>query len=206
MADKAVGIRLPASRRITFALFAAAAVCALATACSASATPPSPSEAQSVTVGSIAPSFHTTDPLGGTVSVGRGEGRPVLLAFVNATASAAGWAASRAAGTLCASMATQYSARGLLVVMVDIDGPSSTSTDSTLINLAYDWHLGAVRIADIADAKRIATQYGITSTPTLVLISGTDHVLKLWTGEVPPAEAALAVQAALPASTPSPGA
>lgn len=73
------------------------------------------------------------------------------------------------------SLQTQYGHKGLDTRIVDESGASR----DTLINTYYDWHLGDVRLT--ADpARALARQYGVTSTPTAVLLDAAGTTIKRW--------------------------
>jgi hypothetical protein len=180
---------------------------ALSAGCSAGpGTSASAAVAAPVKVGEHAPALQAGNLFGGSVTVGAPQDRLVLLAFVDTTQGTTAWQASRAAGTICVSMATQYSAKGLHVDLVDVSHlySGANATDADLINLHYDWNLGAANLVDAADSPRIAAQYGVTSAPTVLLIGSDRTVLDVWTATLLPATVALAVQKALPSSSDGP--
>ena len=145
-------------------------------------------------VGAVAPHLQLADSSaqGGSVSLPE-PGAVTLVSFL-ATQPDSVSTPSRSQAVEMVSLATQYSAKGLHVVIVD--DSSTAASASALENTGYDWQLGTVPL--LADPDHAAAyRYGMASAPATLLIGRDGRVLDRWPGYMLTAQAAQAVTAAL---------
>jgi len=132
-----------------------------------------------------APAFTRVQTRGGTFSLSGQHGHPVLLSFLNTQAeSTRATDPSRAEIVLLKSMNTQnhrYGLRTVIVDAADAAGAAPPSRDA-LINFTFDWALDR-SIAVIGDADgSVERAYGVTRTPTTVLIDKRGIIRRRWNG------------------------
>lgn len=148
----------------------------------------------SLAVGALAPRVQLADSgvRGGSVSLPE-SGEVTLVSFL-ATQPDTANSPSRSQAVVLVSLASQYSAKGLRVVIVDESSISVSA--SALENTGYDWRLGAVQL--LADPGHVAAlRYGVSSAPASLLIGRNGRVLERWPGYVLTAVAAQPISAAL---------
>jgi hypothetical protein len=124
------------------------------------------------------------------------RGRPsqaVLLAFLQTVPDTAD-SPSRRQVTFLLSMNHQYSACGLKVVIVDSSAlvPPQQPTRDTLINASYDWQLDIPLLED--DGNRVASSWGVTQVPTLMLLTPDGTLAQRWQGLTGPAILARSIE------------
>ncbi|MBC9719440.1 hypothetical protein H9Y04_43735 [Streptomyces sp. TRM66268-LWL] len=154
-----------------------------------------PERRSQLAVGAKAPEVQADDVLGAAVeSDGRG---PVLVAFLRPTtgATSAQQAAARSSAVVAQSMATQYAARGLRVVIVDAAGTEADRDE--LVNLAYDWHLDGVQLLGPEAGGKTAASFGVSATPVTYLIGPDGIVDQRWAGTLSAQAVGPAVQHAV---------
>ncbi|MET7648258.1 hypothetical protein ABZS83_32485 [Streptomyces sp. NPDC005426] len=156
-----------------------------------------PERAAPVAVSAKAPQLRGEDVDGRDAESG---GRPVLLAFLRPTADNGSkeLAAARSSAVVAQSMATQYGANGLRVVIADTAGTKADA--DALINLAYDWHLDGVQLLTAEAAGEATAQYGVATTPTTYLIGPDGTVLQRWDSTLSAQAVGPAVQHAIEGS------
>jgi hypothetical protein len=104
--------------------------------------------------------------------------------------------ASRRQAVGLVSMATQFTADGLRVAIVDDTPGSGQPNRNALINTSYDWRLGAVALLD-DPGHRLARSYAVTGTPTTVLLDGSGRLVARWDGQTLTATLSSAITRAL---------
>ena len=90
------------------------------------------------------------------------------------------------------SLLTQYESKGLTAEIVDESGGDARSLTDTY----YDWQLGGVHLAADPD-RTLAERYGVTSTPTTLLLDRSGTVVARWNTYSPTAQTAAAVSTAV---------
>ena len=147
----------------------------------------------SVPVGSVAPGVElaVAGASGAQLSLPV-QGEVTLVSFL-ATQPDSANSPSRSQAVELVSLASQYTAQGLRVAIVD-DSFTSAAV-SALANTRYDWQLGSLPL--LADPDHTtADRYGVASAPATLLIGRDGRVLDRWSGYVLTAVAAQAISAA----------
>lgn len=120
------------------------------------------------------------------------QGQVTLVSFL-ATQPDSANSPSRSQVVELVSLASQYTAQGLRVAIVDHS--STPAALSALANTRYDWQLGSLPL--LADPDHAtAYRYGVASAPATLLIGRDGRVLDRWSGYVLTAVAAQAISAA----------
>jgi peroxiredoxin len=146
----------------------------------------------------VAPDFTLAQVRGGSFHLRAHLAQPILLAFLQTLPDTAD-TPSRGEVVSVMSMATQYAPRGLTVAVIDASELANVRTsDGALLNASYDWNLNVPLLEDRAGA--VARLFGVSATPTLVLVGADGQIVQRWTGLVPPAELARGVMLAFPRS------
>ena len=102
--------------------------------------------------------------------------------------------ASRSQAVELVSLADQYAAKGVHVLIVD--NTALPVSLSVLENTVYDWQLGDVPL--LADPGHVASdRFGVPSSPTTLLIGRTGTVIARWNGYVLTAVVAQALTSAI---------
>lgn len=123
---------------------------------------------------------------------------PVVVSFLDPPE-----ASSRSQIVVLRSMATQYTATGLTVVVADATGKATTDS---LTNYSHDWNLGTagVKVAAPAAAASLTAAYQVTAAPDTVLLSAEGVIVQRWQGQIATAQdLALAIQRLLPSASPA---
>ena len=149
-----------------------------------------------IQVGASAPKLAWLRELLTDVSV-----KAVLLSLINTQADPSSGTsdASRAQLVSLKSAATQYTSKGLRVVLID-SSQIETGRSSSLAaaqNFALDWQLESVIFRVDPFEQSAARAFGVVELPTVFLIDKSGVVLERWSGRVPPSTLALAVQKTL---------
>jgi peroxiredoxin len=141
-----------------------------------------PARTSALDVGATAPEFSLHAARGGTYHLVQAGVKALVLAFVDTTVAArATQDPSRSQVVFLKSMETQYSKRGLRVLIIDATQPPATSSTDSLINFTYDWQLS--RIPVLADPHgATAEKYGVTGVPTTFLIRANRTIAQRWDG------------------------
>ena len=142
---------------------------------------------------------HENTPAAATVPISAGDvlGRaekPDAVRLVTFLATQPDTAAgqSRSQAVEIVSLLTQYESKGLTAEIVDESGGDARS----LTNTYYDWQLGGVHL--VADPDRtLAKRYGVTSTPTTLLLDRSGIVVARWNTYTPTAQTAAEVSTAV---------
>jgi hypothetical protein len=161
----------------------------LLSSCAQVAAPPGP------VPGDQAPDFALTQVGGGQVTLSAQRGQTVLLAFVDVRAPA-GEAHDPSRGQLVflKSMLRQYGPQGLTVLIVDAGTIAGrTAHDGPLVNASHDWQLAPIPL--LIDDGAVAQRFGVTTSPTSLLLNAQGAVQQRWDGYTTAAQLALAIEA-----------
>jgi len=145
--------------------------------------------------GASAPDLRLSLAQGGAFDLAQQRGHLLLLSFLQTQPDTVA-NTSRDQAVVLVSMSQQYNSRGVEVAIVDASAlvSGTPASASALVNVVYDWNLGAVQLLR-DDALMASRLYGIQKLPTTFLIDAAGVVRQRWDGFVSSSQAASAVQA-----------
>ena len=151
-------------------------------------------------IGEPAPAFELEAVRGGYYRLKDFRSQLVLLSFIETRpGQEQNQRSSRSQVVFLRSIRVQYSIDALAIMLVDA-APSTGDVSAgqlDLLNLTYDWDLDALPLL-VDPGAEVQRLYGVTQTPTTVLIDTNGRMLQRWNGYAPVAQLDIAIQALLP--------
>jgi hypothetical protein len=152
-----------------------------------------------VEVGAFAPDFRLTSVQGISYRLADFRGQAVLLSFIDARSedvSSSVVNESRSQVVSLKSMAYQYGSKGVQVLVVDATALSEGERldRAELLSLVYNWDLEMVPVLMDTDTGATVRMFGVSDSPTTLVIGPDGRVMQRWDGVASSAQLALALQ------------
>ena len=146
--------------------------------------------------GTEAPDFSLTMTPRGVYHLAQQRGHSILLSFLGTIPDTASSSPSRSQAIFLESLEQQYASKGVEVVIIDATAIETGQQPAlnSLLNVPFDWHLGAIPFLLDTSAHTVAVQYGILKTPTTYLINVHGTIEHCWDGLAQSAQLAFAIQ------------
>jgi len=144
-----------------------------------------------------APDFNLSSAQGDTYHLADLQGQVVLLSFINTQPlddSLSTPDMSRSQIVFLKSIAQQYAAKGVRVLLVDATAlvHGEPPDQNALRNFIHNWDIETIPI--LMDGMSVAQAYGVSQVPTTFVIAPDGWVTQHWDGIATAAHLALAVQ------------
>lgn len=150
-----------------------------------------------VEAGMVAPDFSLSSAQGDIYHLADLHGQVVLLSFVNTQpldASLSTPDASRSQIVFLKSIAQQYTANGVQVLLVDATAlvQGKQPDQSELLNFVHNWDMETVPM--LMESEAVAQAYGVSEVPSTFVITPDGWVTQRWEGVTTVGDLALTVQ------------